>query len=389
AEIQALVDGEVAQAKIEAYAADNTQPAPTAADYAAIGVTGVTAGNLADVNAAVDATDAAGVDTLAEIQALVDGEVAQAKIEAYAADNTQPAPTAADYAAIGVTGVAAGNLAFVNAAVDATDAAGVDTLAEIQALVDGVPQSVIDLSGEAGFIGQLINPVQVLINGQTRTFYYWDRDGSGDSGGVNDHTTHDVLDDLFNNGSDTTDAAADRSYRMADGTQLRLPTLGTSVARHVDSDETVSSEKEDQTVLDGLAAIKDAFDGTGTASGAPAGWASRDYWSATSTGAGEHASLVLVNGRSVSQADGHSNYVALEVLGDGVVAQEKIEAYAADNRQPAPTAADYAAIGVTGVTAGNLADVNAAVDATDAAGVNTLAEIQALVGEVVQAKIEA
>ena len=101
---------------------------------------------------------------------------------------------------------------------------------------------------------------------------------------------------------------------MADGTKLRLPTLGTTLSRDVDSDEVVSSPTENQTDLDDLAAIKDAFDGTGTDSGTPLGWACFSYWSATSTGSGSHAKLNLNNGNSNSKTDGNNNYVALEVV---------------------------------------------------------------------------
>ena len=43
-------------------------------------------------------------------------------------------------------------------------------------------------------------------------------------------------------------------------------------------------------------------------------WASNNYWSATSTGAGSHALLSLDNGASGSLSDGNNNYVALEVV---------------------------------------------------------------------------
>lgn len=59
--------------KIAAYADNNSNPAPTVQDYADAGVTGVSAGNLTDVNAAVDAVTKTGADSVAEVQALVDG----------------------------------------------------------------------------------------------------------------------------------------------------------------------------------------------------------------------------------------------------------------------------------------------------------------------------
>ena len=73
AEIQALVDRVNALAGIEAYNnGDGTTPATlTLADYTDAGITGVTSGNLAAVNAAVLAQATAGADTEVEIQALV------------------------------------------------------------------------------------------------------------------------------------------------------------------------------------------------------------------------------------------------------------------------------------------------------------------------------
>ena len=73
AEIQALVDRVNALAGIEAYNnGDGTTPtALTLADYTDAGITGVTSGNLAAVNAAVLAQATAGADTEVEIQALV------------------------------------------------------------------------------------------------------------------------------------------------------------------------------------------------------------------------------------------------------------------------------------------------------------------------------
>jgi hypothetical protein len=316
-EVQALVTAaDAALATIEAYNnGDGTTPAAlTVADYTAAGITGVTAGNLAAVNANVLAAATGGADTAPEVQALVTAaDAALATIEAYNnGDGTTPAAlTVADYTAAGITGVTAGNLAAVNANVLAAATGGADTAPEVQALVP--PAATIDLSAEAGFSGQLIAPVQVLINGVTRTFYYWDGDGSGDISGV-DYITHDDLDSLFNGGADTTDAIGTRSYTMADGTVLRLPTLGTTLGRDVDLDETVASPTQNQTVLDDLAAIKDAFDGGGTSDGTPPGWASYSYWSATSTGAGAHAILSLNYGSSSSKTDGNAYYVALEVV---------------------------------------------------------------------------
>ncbi len=62
----------IAIAKIMLYANDNNRPAPTVEDYADAGITGVTADNIADINAEVTGLTAEDVNTTEKIQALVD-----------------------------------------------------------------------------------------------------------------------------------------------------------------------------------------------------------------------------------------------------------------------------------------------------------------------------
>jgi len=334
------------------------------------------------------AADAGGADTVSEVQALVTTVTdALAKIEAYNVsdgDGSAPLPTVDDYVDAGITGVTQSNLDAANAKVLAADTGGADTSLEVQALVDG-PIAKINLNGEGDFIGQLIKPVEVLINGVVRTYYYWDRNGNGegDYGNalVGDTATHDQLDSLFNNNADTTDSA--RSYTMSDGTILRLPTLGIAVGRDVDLDENVASPTDNQTELDDLAAIKDAFDGTGDGLGLPTGWgADAVYHSATSTIAGQHWVMSFGAGNSSSQGDGLTTYVALEVVTVADQALAKIEAYNVsdgDGSASVPTVGDYSNAGVTGVTTDNLAAVNAQVSAAATGGADTVSEVQALV----------
>ncbi|WP_167512872.1 hypothetical protein, partial [Aliivibrio finisterrensis] len=97
---------------IRTYAADNTQPAPSVSDYADFGVTGIDANNLAEINAQVDSQS---LTSVASIQTLIDSLTV---IQNYAADNTQTAPSATDYVVVGVTGIDANNLSEVNGQVD-------------------------------------------------------------------------------------------------------------------------------------------------------------------------------------------------------------------------------------------------------------------------------
>ncbi|MEL0047860.1 MAG: hypothetical protein VW867_04365, partial [Gammaproteobacteria bacterium] len=173
---------ESSQKKIAAYAADNSNSAPTVDDYANIGVTGVNANNLAAVNSAVDgrtgadgvngnADDAEGVDSASKVQDLVTALIAsQKKIAAYAADNSNSAPTVDDYANIGVTGVNADNLAAVNSAVDgktgadgvkgnADDAGDVDSASKVQGLVSAL---IASQGKVAAYAADNSNPVPTV-----------------------------------------------------------------------------------------------------------------------------------------------------------------------------------------------------------------------------------
>ena len=167
AEVQALVTAaNSAVTKIEAYNnGDGTSPAAlVVADYTAAGVTGVTAANLAAVNASVLAAATGGADTTAEVQTLVTAaNSAVTKIEAYNnGDGTSPAAlVVADYTAAGVTGVTATNLAAVNANVLAAATGGADTTAEVQALVTAANSAVAKI--EAYNNGDGSSPAALVV----------------------------------------------------------------------------------------------------------------------------------------------------------------------------------------------------------------------------------
>ncbi|WP_167512882.1 hypothetical protein, partial [Aliivibrio finisterrensis] len=97
--------------------------------YTVVGVIGVDANNLSEVNGQVDGQS---LTTVAAIQTLTDSVNV---IQSYAADNTQTAPSVIDYAVAGVTGVDANNLAEINAQVDNQSLTNV---ASIQTLIDSL-----------------------------------------------------------------------------------------------------------------------------------------------------------------------------------------------------------------------------------------------------------
>jgi large repetitive protein len=142
AEIQAIVD---AYNAILTNADGNAGNAasPGAAQYAAVGVSGISAGSaqealLGDI---IDGLSAAQVDTVPELQALADA-AAHVMAAANSADGnaTGSEVSLADLGTLGMTGVTIDNLAAIRAAIAASadDGTGVDTAAELQAVVDNI-----------------------------------------------------------------------------------------------------------------------------------------------------------------------------------------------------------------------------------------------------------
>jgi hypothetical protein len=335
AALAAIVD------KVMNAAAGGT-PLPTAAELAAIGLTGVTPANLAAVLAALAATpdDGSGVDTLGELQAVTEAAVAavaaaQNKLVAYADDNTQPAPTVADYAAIGVTGVDASNLPAINSAIDALTGSGVDTPAEVQALADAYNKILSEANGAA--------PDATPA----------------------DPTAADYAAIGANIGTAATDAEALGLLNDAVGGQ---PSTGVDTPAEI-------------------AAIAAAVDKVmnAVAGGTPAPSVA-DLTALGITGVTD-ANLPSVLAALAATADDGSDVTTLANLqaltdsaaGGPVAAAAKILAYANDNTSPAPNATDYLIAGVTGVNTGNLGAINAAVDALSGPQVDTPAQLQALV----------
>jgi len=113
---------------------------------------------------------------------------------------------------------AAGNAATTDAAANAA----------LTVTTPAAGDSVIDL----GTSGKLIAPAQV----EGKWYYYWDRSGNGTSG-VEDQTTHDVLDGIFKydstgnlNPAAGTDTTESYRYGTINGVQLALPTANGGLA---------------------------------------------------------------------------------------------------------------------------------------------------------------
>jgi hypothetical protein len=195
-------DRTAALAVISGYADNTSAPAPTLSDFVAAGITGVDSSNLSLINSLIASLSGSDVDTTAELQAVIDAYLAVlaaadelrnnnatltstqfaalgmseidssvevslmnrvldtasstqvdtgAELQALgdtvagifitaAGGNASPALTAAGLAAIGLTGVTSSNLAAILGAIAGTadDGSGVDTLVELQALIDRI-----------------------------------------------------------------------------------------------------------------------------------------------------------------------------------------------------------------------------------------------------------
>jgi hypothetical protein len=349
AEIQAIVDGVVAAqtavGTISTYAQSGGTP-PTEATYTAAGITGVTAGNIEAVNAAILASDAAGTDTAAEIQAIVDGVIAAqtavGTISTYA-QSGGTAPTEATYTAAGITGVTAGNLAAVNAAILASDGAGTDTAAEIQAIVDGV------IAAQTA-VGTISTYAQSGGTAPTEATYT--------AAGITGVTSGNI-------------AAVNAAILASDG-------AGTATAAQI------------QAIVDGVVATQTAVSTISTyAQSGGTAPTEATYTAAGITGV-TSGNIAAVNAAILaSDGAGTATAAQIQAIVDGVVATQTavstISTYA-QSGGTAPTEANYTAAGITGVTAGNISAINAAILASDAAGTDTAAEIQAIVDGVVAAQ---
>jgi hypothetical protein len=316
-------------------AAAGTPATLTLADYAVLGLpnTGsgaVTAVNLSAVNNAIaSAGGQSKVDSYAELSALV---TAVATIVSYADDTTQAVPTLAQYAAAGVTGVNVGNLDAINSAVDANAATGVDTKSELQAIVDAYNKILSEANGSAADATTGSNPV------------------------VSDYAL----------------IGANIGLAVANTAALSLlnGVIGSLATNAVD---TVAE-------INALAVVTDKI--IQTASGSPAALSLADYallgLPTTGPGAVISVNLEAVN-NAIALAGGPSKVDTYAELGNLVTAVATIVSYADDSTQAAPTLAHFTTIGITGVTVANLGAITSAVEANTAGGVDTQAELQALV----------
>ena len=157
---------------------------------------------------------------------------------------------------------------------------------------------------------------QTTVNGETRTFYYLDRNGDG-ANSTADQISHADLQRIFTNNASGTGqgdmSALTANLSLVGGGTVTvmlptMPTPGDSVINLVNNSAA--------NLTTDLAAIWDSVANANGANGSPPGWASTTayYWSATPYIKNYHGLLYMSVGRVSQSGDINLNYAALRVI---------------------------------------------------------------------------
>jgi hypothetical protein len=408
-EIQGLAD---AVAGVLAGAA-GTANEPTLAGLQALGITGVTSGNLAAIHAAIAATADNGseVSTLAGLQGLVDGAIeslnALAVISGFTGSNT--APTSGDYATAGITGVTADVLAGVNSVIGPLASGSTDTVAKVQGVVDAFLRIVgeangsdVDLSpgdpSEADYLTLGVTLGDIAGNADGLSLLN-DALGSLNSSTADSLADLDALASLIDRLLDTAGGRAVTpaltttdflSIGLSGVTNSTLASVLTAIEATADNGSGIATLSALQGVIDSAIsssissplAIITAYDGTQTGAGIPS---VTTYESAGVNGVSA-GNLSSIN-NAIAGLIGSEKYLQPQV--QGVVDSynrilDQANGVAADNDLIYPLGSDYTVIGVNlgalEFSSGGLFLLNDVVGSLTGPAVGTVDEIQVLVG---------
>ncbi|WP_146100146.1 FG-GAP-like repeat-containing protein [Limnohabitans sp. TS-CS-82] len=394
AKLQAVVDTAVALAWLSAY--DGTDTAPTSLDYTAAGVTGVTDSNLDAINSALANLPANATGTAAQLQTVVSAYSAVLSAADGIAGNTTTAPTAAQYTALGVTGLT-GNTASATASllgnlIDGLSSADVDTVAELQALANAASAVVAAASGGSVTLAQLQALGIMGVTADNLAAVQTALAATADDGtGVDSLTEIQALVTQAQaaflaaqavaalsayDGTNTAPSLANYTAAgLAGVSSANLSAINSALAAlPANATGTVAQL---QTVVDAYTAVLATAEGTASSAPTAAQYAALGVTGLTGNTASATASLLgnLIDGLSSADVDTVAELQALANAASAVVAAAS---------GGSVTLAQLQALGITGVTADNLAAVQTALSATadDGTGVDSLIEIQALVGQV-------
>jgi hypothetical protein len=257
---------------------------------------------------------------------------AQSKINAYAGDGSQPAPTVEDYASAGIRGVSSSNQAAINSAVDALVSSNVDDKGKLQTVVDAYAKILAEANGANADATPGSNPL------------------------VSDY------------------AAIGASIGLAGSNAAALSLLNEVVGNLTSTAVDTIAE------INALAAVVDKI--MNAAAGKPAALTIADYallgLPTSGSGAVTAVNLAAVN-NAIATAGGQAKVDTYAELSGLVTAVSTIVSYADDSSQAVPTLAQYTSVGISGITSSNLGAINSAIDANAASGVDTKAELQSIV----------
>ncbi|NRA20824.1 MAG: hypothetical protein HRU05_10135, partial [Oceanospirillaceae bacterium] len=322
-----------------------TLTSPDLATYISAGISGISNGNLAAINSALNSASITGtdVDTVAEIQAIVD---TYNKILAAAdgIDDDDSSPTQSDYSDLGISGIDTANeVSLLGDVIDTRPTDAVQSLDQVQALADAV-QAVMDAA--AGTTGAPSSAQLTLLG----------------LNGVTDDNLIAVQNALQSTSDD-----------------------GSAVASLDDLNSLVNTAISN--VANALASISAAAQADSATDSTPALSA---YLSAGVTGI-SGANLAAINSALNSAAvngEATNSREELQALVDSYNAILTV-ADGIDNDGTSPSLSDYATIGVIGIdSAGEVSLLGDVLDEKSGAEVDTLVEMQAL-ADAVQAVMNA
>ena len=426
-EVEALITSNAARLtalqKIANYAESANNPVPTAEDYQAAGINNVDANNVDAVNAIIDSVTKPEADTTGEVQALVDGAAnklaALAIIADYAESNTNDVPTLQHYLDADIDGVNASNLAYVNTLVDAEEREGADTEAEVEALINTNKVAITAMEKIANYADSMSNPtptledytnagithallteatlaaVNELVEAQEREGADTPEEVLALLNDAGNKTTLDAIQKIANYAHDSVNNEAPELQDYVDAgvehvTSANLAAVNEAI--DAATKEQADTTGEVQNIVDNVLATPSVQPTTPTALEKIANYADSstnpvpelaDYQGLDITGVSE-TNLAAVNeiidGVTKGEADSKEEVQALITnAANKLAALEIIANYAHDNTGEVPTLATYQAAGIDGVNAGNVAAVNALVDAVERVDADTVAEVEGLI----------
>ncbi|MCV6639465.1 right-handed parallel beta-helix repeat-containing protein [Candidatus Albibeggiatoa sp. nov. NOAA] len=172
-ELQDLIDSVNALATIQDYADNNNANSLTISELTEAGVTGTVSANLDLYKTAIANADPSEVDTLAELQALIDSINNLADIQGYADSNDASSLAISDLTDGGITDTNAAYLADYQTAIEAADASDITSWDDVQDIIDQVNED------------NSLNTIQAYANAENASAMTMDELEAGGLDGLN------------------------------------------------------------------------------------------------------------------------------------------------------------------------------------------------------------